>query len=174
VGLAGVVEEDAGWWTDSLAPLVAAAAGVGGVWIGHRLTRGRELRAVRLTAYVAWMTAVRNIAAWVGPEPQAGSVVVMPHPDRLSALNNASVGLGLVASGRVLKATRAYREALVAFMKDLGTQQATDVRQVIDVFEDALAPYRIEAVVAMRRDLIGGWRRWRAASPDESAASVGQ
>lgn len=139
--------------------------------IGHHLTRGRELRAVRLTAYVAWMTAVRNIATWVGPEPQPGARIVIPHRDHLDAFNNASVALGLVASDRVLKATRAYRDAMHALLDTMGTQRATDVRQVVDTFEDALAPYRVKAVSAMRRDLIGGWRRWRATPSADSSVT---
>lgn len=164
---------DTGWWRDAVAPLVAALAGVGGVWIGHLLIRGRELRSVRLTAYVAWMTAVRAMATWVGPEPQPGDLIEIPHRDRLDAFNNASVALQLVASDRVLRTAQSYRDGMRAYFHTMGTQQASSTRDVIDAFEKALAPHRREAALAMRRDLIGGWRRWKTTASDEPSATLG-
>jgi len=157
---------DAGWWRGAAAALVAGVVGLVGVWIGHLLIRGRELRSVRLTAYVAWMTAARSMATWVGPEPEPGSRFVIPHRDRLDAFNDAYVALGLVASDRVLQASRAYRDGMTDFLKTAPPRPVKSVRDAVDAFEEALAPCRRGVGLAMRRDLIGGWRRWRATAPD--------
>jgi hypothetical protein len=111
------VEHETAIWLLALPSIVTLIVGLGAVWVAHELTRGRELRAVRLTAYTKWMAATRNMAAWEGPAPAAGSVIEVPLPQRRQAFNDATAELVLVASDEVADAARDYRSALASLLR---------------------------------------------------------
>ena len=87
------------WAEVALAVLPALTTLAAGV-VGWLFGRGRERRDMRRQAYVNWLKAARYLVVPPDDDPQPGRIQV-PFPKRKRDLNDATIEIQIVGSGRV-------------------------------------------------------------------------